>query len=120
MTIDAVLSANRKYAICGSCGRSLCRRNRLAFDGFLRRPDERRYYHDLLWDVDWHLVRDHLERSSSGLERLALGRPPVRRGFSPKDPPESGRGFPERPPALCPWCGTLNQINPKRLDIVRP
>jgi hypothetical protein len=36
-TVDAKLSANRKYAVCGACGRSLCRRDRVDEGDAIRR-----------------------------------------------------------------------------------
>lgn len=134
--IDAMLSANRKYAVCGACGRSLCRRDKRGGDGHGRTFDSpgeafgpdapfratlgpvRRYHHVLLWDEDWRLNAEagYLERT--GLDRLARGNAPVRRGIEG----ESRRrwiAYPEHYPARCPWaaCDALNRIDRKRLDV---
>lgn len=121
--IDAVLSHARpgvhygKYAVCGACGRPLCRRDRVTD------PDAARgYRHELVWDADWRIVGDHIERSESALDRLSRGNAPVRRGTVAGPDfrgPKQSLGFPNNPPALCPWavCGALNRIDPKALDV---
>jgi hypothetical protein len=108
--VDAVLSKwPRKFAICGACGRSLCRRDRMT-DG----------QYALIWDEDWRLAGDHIERSAAALDRLARGYAPVRRGTVRGTPgPRQSLVFPNFPPALCPWaaCGAMNRIDPKRLKV---
>ena len=119
LTVDAHLSANRKYAICGNCGRSLCRRDQV--DGLTIEGDSR-LHHELTWDADWYVVDDHIERSASALHRLSQGDAPVR---SPtiRHPdwrgPKQSLSFPGYPPALCPWavCDALNLIDPRRLNV---
>lgn len=117
MTVDAVLSTNRKYAVCGACGRSLCRRDRVDGNDI---TGHAHVHHELVWDADWHMIEDHIERSEAALDRLHRGNAPVRRGtLRGWAGPKQSLNFPNFPPALCPWavCGTLNRIDPKRLDV---
>ena len=118
ITVDAVLSRNPwgKYVICGSCGKSLCRRDRR--EAFVLGVGTRAYF-DLIWDADWHHVPAtadvpaHIERGNSALDRLARGSAPNRRGYEPRERIPSSKGFPARPPALCPYgvCDALNRID---------
>ncbi len=133
--IDAALSTNRKFAICGRCGRSLARRDRIIVpDGSV--------VHDLVWDSDWHEVPGfgdigprhdfrlegrsganfadrstfwpgHIERTASALDRLDRGDAPTRRGG------QGGQRFDRPDVAHCPWedCRAMNNINRKKLQL---
>jgi len=117
VTVEARLSASRKYAVCGACGRSLCRRDRIVDDAW---PDSPPVHHELIWDTDWRREGGHLERSASALARLDRGDAPVRRGTLRGWPGhKQALVFPDHPPAVCPWaaCDALNTIDPRRLDV---
>jgi hypothetical protein len=116
--VDAVLSTNGKYAVCGACGESLCRRDRLAAD-----PEwnaGRSYVHVLVWGAEWRLVPAgnepaYLIRDVSSAARYARSNAPVR-----------GRPGPQgaalyvahtaAPLALC-RCGALNRADPRTLHV---
>lgn len=127
MTVDARLSLNGKYVVCGGCGRSLCRRERIVpgppvFEG---QPAPPRYIHALAWDTDWQLVDGCFERSPGALDRLATGNTPTRRPrgspMRPEMPRHKGLGTDlwRGTPVRCPWaiCGALNRFDRKRLDV---
>lgn len=101
-------SRDRKYVVCGGCGRSLCRRDR-------RTLGEVGHY--LAWDDGWRRVEDHLEFMPSAGARLAKGFKPQRHDWADADRLALSRFRRGYPPARCRHCGTLNEIDPQRLDV---
>jgi hypothetical protein len=117
-TVDAVLSANGKYAVCGACGDPLCRRDRQPADP--QWNGGRAYVHVLVWGPEWRLVPAgnepaHLIRDVSSHNRYARGNAPVRH-----PPGGQGAGFyvgvTLAPLARC-SCGTVNRADPRTLHV---
>ncbi len=108
--IDAVLSTDGKFALCGACGWALCPRQRRAVDPRIYR---RAYVHVLSWQPEWRLwpavddVPAHLERA----ERV---RRPVSRTNATVQYIEHG---PADPVVRCPSCGDLNRADPRTLHV---
>ncbi len=109
MTVRARKSADRKYVVCGSCGRSLCRRKRSGLPGATG--------HRLAWGDGWHVVEGHIEMSDAALNRLLLGDSPGRRLWLNEARLDLTRAVQRYAPAVCPWCGDMNEIDPKPLDV---
>ncbi len=127
MTVDAVLSINGKYAVCGACGLSLCRRDRVAVDP--QSNSGRPYVHVLTWGGEWRLERpddgpDYLARSESSRNRYDRGNTPTRRPPGRmEDGTDDDNGIdwylnlgPSVPLARC-RCGTLNRMENRRLHV---
>lgn len=121
----ARLSANRKYAVCGNCRRSLCRRDwrdvpggpAVMKDGRLL-PGKVRVW-GLAWDDGWHPVEDHIERQPQAADRLAAGRKPIRHDWTNAERLAFSKFLATFPPAKCDECGEVNAIDPKRLAVSR-
>jgi hypothetical protein len=109
--IPARRSVDRKYVVCGACRRSLCRRDRLV------RAGAKEAGHYLAWEDGWRVVGEHIEMVPSARERLAEGWKPSRHDWSDGERIALSRLLLTFPPALCPGCGTLNSIDPVRLDV---
>jgi hypothetical protein len=109
VTVNARKSADRKFVVCGTCGRSLCRRDRVVRLG---QP-----VHVLVWDDGWRVVDEHIEMTSSARGRLAEGNKPSRRDWTNEARIELSRSVGRHVPALCPSCGTMNLINLQKLDV---
>lgn len=73
--------------------------------------------HVLAWGDGWHVVGDHIEMRPSALERLEAGHKPGRKDWMNEARTELTRAVRRYAPALCPKCGTLNEIDPKPLDV---
>jgi hypothetical protein len=116
-TVEAVLSSNRKYALCGACGRPLCRRDRRDVDPAWNKRD---YVHVLVWGPEWRLhpageQPAYLTRDASSRTRYDLGNAPVRGTPGPQGAPGYVSWTPA-PLALC-ECGALNRADPKVLHV---
>lgn len=117
--VDAVLSTNGKYAICGSCGEALCRRDRMTAPPEWNRG--RDYVHVLVWGPEWRLVQAgdepaHLIRDASSGSRYARGNAPVRGRPGDWAGAPSYVHFTLAPLALC-ACGALNRADPRTLHV---
>jgi hypothetical protein len=114
MNVSARLSASRKYIVCGACSNTLARRQ-FSREGPLDAP---RKLHRAHWDTDWEDRGDHIARSASGRERLALGNAPIRKGWNTRtlSPYPTGIGYVKTfdfsKPAECDRCGALNDLDP--------
>jgi hypothetical protein len=120
MSVDAVLSANGKYAVCGACGEPLCRRDRRAAEPQWNAG--RAYIHVLVWGPEWRLVPAlddepaYLTRDASSDRRFALGNAPVR--GRPGDWVGAAYyvSYTVAPLARC-RCGATNRADPKTLHV---
>ena len=114
-------STNGKFVVCGQCGTSLCRRDRMGAP--TRDPG---YY--LVWGDGWRVVVDeiraaplpplvHVERQAGAVDRLAAGHPPTRHDWTNAERFELSRALRAYAPATCDTCGEANEIDPKRLRV---
>jgi hypothetical protein len=122
-TVDARLSpAPRwgKYAVCGACGESIVRRNRVPADPVWN--SGRDYAHVLDWGPEWRLVPAtgdepaYLTRDDSSRQRYARGNAPVRGRPGPSGAAHYIAFGPSNPLALC-SCGALNRMDPRTLHV---
>jgi hypothetical protein len=109
VTTRARLSANRKYVVCGSCRRSLCRRDRRDRGGAI--------VHVLAWEDGWRVVGDHVEMMPSAKARLAEGHRPIRHDWQNEERLVLSRALRSYAPAVCPDCGEENVLDRQRLDV---
>jgi hypothetical protein len=123
MIVEARMSGGLdpgKYAVCGACGASICRRDRFTVDPLTNAG--RDYRHALCWGPEWRLVPArgdapaHLTRDRSSQERYDLGNAPVR-----SQPGPGGAAYyvgfgPPDPLALC-RCGAMNHMDPRTLHV---
>jgi len=122
MIVEARLSGDPfpgKYAVCGSCGESIVRRDRVTVD-----PQwyGKSYVHALVWGPEWRLVPArgdepaYLTRDASARERYARENAPVRGRPGPAGAPYYIAHGPPDPLALC-SCGVLNRLDPRSLHV---
>jgi hypothetical protein len=109
-----------KYAVCGACGESIVRRDRVTVDP--RWNAGKGYVHALVWGPEWRLVPAHgdepayLTRDASAHERYARRNAPVRGRPGPSGAPLYIAHGPPDPLALC-SCGVLNRLDPQTLHV---
>lgn len=120
MIVDARLSPfPRHFAECGTCGRPIVRRDRVAVDPPRKGKS---YVHVLRWGPEWRLIPAHgddpayLTRDASSAERYDRGEKPVRRQPGPQGAAHYIRFGPPDPLAQC-SCGVINRMDPKVLDV---
>jgi hypothetical protein len=121
MTVQAQLSPfPHHYAVCGTCGEPIVRRDRVTVDP--RWNAGKAYRHVLRWGPEWRLVPAagddpaYLIRDASARERYARGNAPVRGRPGPAGAPYYIKFGPADPLALC-SCGEINRMDPKTLDV---
>lgn len=118
--IAARKSKDRKHIVCGACGRNLCRRD------LRSRGDKTAAF--LVWGDGWRVVVDevrlnplppvvHIEMSERAHDRLLAGHKPGRKDWANEARFELSDALRRHVPATCPWCGTLNEIKPRTLDV---
>lgn len=106
IVVEAVLSRDGRWALCGECGRELVPLIKQPAPGH-RKP----YAYVLLWDARWRLVPER-EGRPAYMERVAR----VRRDPSPSGATARYISFgPPDPLALCP-CGVLDRMDPRTLN----
>lgn len=126
MTVNARVSDNQKYVICGACGESLCRRDRRlmwggppTLDDSGRRQPGREVQYVLAWEDGWRVVDGRMEMAASARDRLRDGNKPVRRDWLDAERLELTEARRRMLPAVCPnpECGAVNELKPKRLRV---
>lgn len=124
MRVQARLSADRKYVICGACKRALCRRDRRERPGGPAREDHgghrvpgTKIAHVLAWEDGWHIVGDHMEMWTTADQRLAKGLKPNRHDWTDAGRFELTDARRNYWPAKCKVCPAINTFDPKRLDV---